>query len=113
VAKVQNSEKIIGGYNPLFWDSSNSYKSTKDSFIFSFADRNNLQNANIGYCNNNQNAICCHSNHGPAFGNGQHDLGCNNSNGDWCGYPSSYPKVDDVQNNSYFKVDDYEVIQIV
>ena len=27
--------------------------------------------------------------------------------------PSSYPKVDDIQNNSHFKVDDYEVFQVV
>src|SRR6202000_852265 len=52
IAKVQNSEKIIGGYNPLFWDSSNSDKSTNDSFIFSFPDRNNLQSAKVGYCTN-------------------------------------------------------------
>src|SRR5581483_7578091 len=54
ITKVQNSEKIIGGYNPLFWDSSSSDKSTNDSFIFSFADRNNFQSAKIGYCNNSQ-----------------------------------------------------------
>src|SRR5581483_3799679 len=42
IAKIQNSEKIIGGYSPLFWDSSNSHKYTNDSFIFSFVDRNNL-----------------------------------------------------------------------
>src|SRR5205085_9720125 len=62
IAKIQNSEKIIGGYNPLFWDSSSEYKSTKGSFIFAFADRNNLQSAKIGYCNNNQCAIYCHPN---------------------------------------------------
>src|ERR1051325_1716629 len=74
IAKIQNSEKIIGGYNPLFWDSSNSWKSTNDSFIFSFVDRNNLQSAKVGYCNkNNQYAICCYSGRGPSFGGG-HDL---------------------------------------
>ena len=36
VAKIQGSTKLIGGYNPLKWDSDNSYKSTNDSFIFSF-----------------------------------------------------------------------------
>src|SRR5580765_8164158 len=70
IAKVQNSEKIIGGYNPLFWDSSDSNKATNDSFIFSFVDRNNLQSANVGYCNKNQYAIRCISDSGPAFGDG-------------------------------------------
>src|SRR5581483_3819265 len=76
VAKIQNSEKIVGGYNPLFWDSSNNWKSTNDSFIFSFADRNNLQNAKVGYCTNQIYAVGCSSSYGPVFGNG-HDLRCN------------------------------------
>src|SRR5581483_8674832 len=36
VAKIKDSEQIVGGYNPLFWDSSNSDKVTYDSFLFSF-----------------------------------------------------------------------------
>src|SRR6266498_1104604 len=40
IVKITNSEQIVGGYNPLFWDSSNSEKSTLGSFIFSFADKN-------------------------------------------------------------------------
>src|SRR6202012_5446446 len=92
VAKIPNSEKIIGGYNPLFWDSSDSWKSTNDSFIFSFTNRNNLQNAKVGYCNNNKNAIRCYPDHGPSFGSG-HDLICHND-GNWYGIPNhSYPKI--------------------
>src|SRR5581483_8389386 len=98
VAKVKNSEKIIGGYNPLFWDSSNTYKSTNDSFIFSFTDGNNFQSAKVGYCNNNQCAVHCYSSYGPTFGSG-HDLICYD-NGRWAGNSSSYPKVDDIQNNT-------------
>src|SRR6185312_14108606 len=106
IAKTQNPEKIIGGYNPLFWDSSSGYKSTNDSFIFSFADRNNLQSAKVGYCNNNhQYAILCNSIYGPTFGGG-YDLHCN-YNGRWFSNPnsmhSSYPKIDDIQCG-YFDV---------
>ena len=36
-----------------------------------------------------------------------------NNNGKWYGYPSSYPKIDDIQHGSHFKVDDYEVFQVV
>ena len=116
IAKIQNSEKIIGGYNPLFWDSSSGiYKSTNDSFIFSFADRNNLKSAKVGYCNKNQYAICCNLYYGPTFG-ADPDLFCY-SNGTWygnsSGQNSSYPKVDDIQNASYFNIDDYEVFQVV
>ncbi|GES76301.1 BTB/POZ domain-containing protein [Rhizophagus clarus] len=37
IAKIKNSTKSIGGYNPLGW-SGNSWRNTKDSFLFSFAD---------------------------------------------------------------------------
>ncbi|RIA79105.1 hypothetical protein C1645_752151 [Glomus cerebriforme] len=47
VLKIKNSEQIVGGYNPLFWDSSNTYKSTKDSFILSFTDKNDPQSAKV------------------------------------------------------------------
>jgi len=110
VAKIQNSEKIVGGYNPLFWDSSDLYKSTNGSFIFSFTDRNNLQSAKVGYCNENQNAVYCNPSNGPVFGNGSfHCYG----DGTWIGYPNTYPKVDDIQNRNEFNVDDYEVFQVV
>ncbi|POG80912.1 hypothetical protein GLOIN_2v1471154 [Rhizophagus irregularis DAOM 181602=DAOM 197198] len=49
IVKIKNSEQIVGGYNPLSWDSSGIDKSTKDSFIFSIADKNNLQSANVSY----------------------------------------------------------------
>src|SRR5205823_14422093 len=39
VIKIKNSEQIVGGYNPLNWDSSETWKSTYDSFIFLFANR--------------------------------------------------------------------------
>src|SRR3989442_11823715 len=57
IAKVTNSEQIVGGYNPLFWDSSANYKSTNDSFIFSFTNRNDFQSAKVGYCNNAKYAV--------------------------------------------------------
>ncbi|RIA82329.1 hypothetical protein C1645_835524 [Glomus cerebriforme] len=67
--KNKNSKQIVGGYNPLFWESDNNghFKSTNDSFIFSFTNRDNLQTAKVGY-NNYQNSICCFLNNGPVFG---------------------------------------------
>ncbi|RIA79310.1 hypothetical protein C1645_840986 [Glomus cerebriforme] len=51
VVKIKNSKQIVGGYNPLFWESDNNghFKSANDSFIFSFTNRDNLQTAKIGY----------------------------------------------------------------
>jgi hypothetical protein len=108
VAKITNSEQIIGGYNPLCWDSSNSDQSTKDSFIFSFANRNNLRNGKAGYSNGNKYSIQCYSASGPLFGYG--DLyHCGNY---WCSTSSflnSYPRLGIPKK---FNVDDYEVFQI-
>ncbi|RGB22855.1 hypothetical protein C1646_775419 [Rhizophagus diaphanus] len=68
IVKIKNSEQIIGGYNPLFWDSSNSVKSTKDSFIFSITDKNDLQSANVVYSNGNKYSIRNYLHCGPHFG---------------------------------------------
>ena len=111
MAKVKNSEKIFGGYNPLFWDSSDSFKSTNDSFLFSFTDRNNLKSAKIGYSNGNKYSIGYYSDYGPSFGGG-HDLRF--YNGTWCSYQSSsYSKVDGIPYGSDLNVGDYEVFQVI
>src|SRR6266542_5499445 len=86
IAKVKNSEHIIGGYNPIEWDSSNLSKSTNDSFIFSFTNRSNLQSAKVGYTRIKQPSIYCSSNYGPTFG-----AGYDQDNGNWLSYnPCSY-----------------------
>ncbi|CAB4412223.1 unnamed protein product [Rhizophagus irregularis] len=38
--KVKGTEEILGGYNPLKWESSDGLVNTKDSFIFSFKNKN-------------------------------------------------------------------------
>ncbi|RGB38450.1 hypothetical protein C1646_740595 [Rhizophagus diaphanus] len=125
IVKIQNSEYIIGGYNPLFWDLNNNYKTTKDSFIFSFMDRNNLQTAKVGYIKDGQHgsSIYCNQSYGPSFGGG-HDLfqyvNYNNNNNTWGIYNSySYSKIDAPENydkSSQYKIftmENYEVFQVV
>src|ERR1051325_9533678 len=68
IAKIANSEQIVGEYNPLYWDSSNGYKSTRDSFIFSFTNRSNFQNAKVSY-SDGRYSLTCFVDYGPAFGN--------------------------------------------
>jgi hypothetical protein len=109
VVKIKNSEQIVGGYNPLFWDSSNDIKNTKDSFIFSFADKSNLQNANVVYSKTGDKSIQCYQLFGPIFGT---DL-----------YTSYEPTADTWKSSVYsyptlnlpdtIKIDDYEVFQII
>jgi hypothetical protein len=118
VAKIKDSEQIVGGYNPLFWDSSDSYKSTNGSFIFSFTDRTNLQTAKVGYCNENQYSAYCYQYYGPSFGRG-HDI--YSQNDIWyINNPYSYFSIDinNINKNvrsGYInlKVEDYEVFQVI
>jgi hypothetical protein len=122
IVKIPNAEHILGGYNPLQWNSSIAWKSTNDSFLYSFTDRNNLDSAKVGHINNSSEhaiyAIYWNQIYGPAFGGG-HDL-FQDYDGNWKSYvPYSYPKVDIPKNynrtHGYdtFNVEDYEVFQVV
>ncbi|RIA80984.1 hypothetical protein C1645_837751 [Glomus cerebriforme] len=71
VVKIANSEQIAGEYNnPLSWDTSDTYKFIKDSFIFSFTNKDNFKSAKVGYSNGNKFSIGYHSAYGPVFGGG-------------------------------------------
>ncbi|RIA84114.1 hypothetical protein C1645_430427 [Glomus cerebriforme] len=109
IAKITNLEQIVGGYNPLNWDSTSGYKHTNDSFIFSFTDRNNIQTAKMTFSNDGNNSIYCGSNFGPIFG--PQDL-YELKNGTWGSDQSAYPKIDGMPTGG-FNVDDYEVFQVV
>ncbi|CAG8598103.1 13615_t:CDS:2 [Dentiscutata heterogama] len=109
VAKISNSNMLVGGYNPLDWNG-NGYKTTTDSFIFSLSDLNNLQSAKLGRVNINSNcAVYCNNRYGPTFGGG-HDLHAPNNNSNWQCYEDSYPSVG-ITNLS--PISDYEVFQVV
>ncbi|GBC03014.1 hypothetical protein RclHR1_04930011 [Rhizophagus clarus] len=111
VAKLTNSEQIVGGYNPLFWDKSEEFKSTKDSFIFSFTNKNNYQSSKLGYPDEYEflSSIYCNGNYGPTFGGG-HDLFCQ-ADGTWASNRSySYPRI--FPPPVTFAVEDYEVFQV-
>ncbi|RGB35310.1 TLD-domain-containing protein [Rhizophagus diaphanus] len=112
VVKIKNSEQIVGGYNPLFWDSSNGFKITDNGFIFSFSDKNNLQTATVAYNIVRTHSIYCHKTCGPVFG--CNDLYINYSINPvyvWCStctvcYPTcNFPRK--------MYVDDYEVFQVI
>ncbi|PKC69538.1 hypothetical protein RhiirA1_455913 [Rhizophagus irregularis] len=47
IIKIKDSNKIIGGYNPIGWCISNSWIHSNDSFIFSFDDYLNLSKSRI------------------------------------------------------------------
>jgi len=108
IAKIEDSEQIVGGYNPLDWDLNDLWKSTKDSFIFSFKNRMMIQTAKVGYSNGDQHSIGCYSNYGPTFG-GKDLAICENNSNYWTSKPMSYPKIDIPK---LFYAEEYEVFQV-
>ncbi|PKK74533.1 hypothetical protein RhiirC2_774662 [Rhizophagus irregularis] len=70
LVKSQQSTKIYGGYNPLqFTNSGGQWKSTYESFIFSFESSKDIQDMKISRVNNQSYAIYECSNYGFSFGN--------------------------------------------
>jgi len=71
VGKIQNSEQIVGGYNPLNWNGSDfMYKRTMESFIFNISNRNDVNTAKLSYVFNRDydHAIVCARSQLPIFG---------------------------------------------
>jgi hypothetical protein len=116
IIKVKDSNEILGGYNPIVWKSDDGYGTTKDSFIFSFKDKDNIEDYILSRVKNEKYAISYYSNDdsgGPAFGNSDLDLYGNNCyNESWCHHTEYYDKpIRD--NDNYFSVEEYEIFQII
>ncbi|GBB83227.1 hypothetical protein RclHR1_00100031 [Rhizophagus clarus] len=114
--KVKGTEEIIGGYNPLEWKSSSSWGETKDSFIFSFKNKNNFKDAILS----NVKSMDCDvalwfdDFNGPHFGN---DILMEAPNESidydlvYCKQVFYEKKIRD--SEAKFTVEDYEIFQIV
>jgi hypothetical protein len=114
IIKVKDSDEILGGYNPLVWKSDNSYGATMDSFIFSFKNKENMQNYILSRVENEKFAIyndpCC----GPKF---SLDLVLCFTNLGYRGYcigrnERNYKKPIR-ENSDSFTVEEYEIFQIM
>ncbi|RGB27413.1 hypothetical protein C1646_819777 [Rhizophagus diaphanus] len=110
--KVKGTEEILGGYNPLEWTSSGSWSKTRDSFIFSFKNRN-ISDAILSIVTNENYALDNSAICGPQFGR---DL-IINSNGYAnfsviCCKKNFYEKsIRDTEDD--FSIEDYEVFQMI
>ncbi|RIA97554.1 hypothetical protein C1645_801750 [Glomus cerebriforme] len=112
IAKIKDSKKIIGGYNPLDWNGSG-FKDTSDSFIFSFDDYRDVNTGKIGRVIESRFAIRCLSNYGPLFGTINSKISNDimmTPSGRWGSAPNSYPDLNIPCN---FKIDNYEVFQVI
>ncbi|RIB25590.1 hypothetical protein C2G38_2165487 [Gigaspora rosea] len=68
VMKVKDTDEILGGYNPIQWDSAiNGFVSCKDSFIFSLKN-GNINSSTLSRVEDECCAIYCNSRFGPTFG---------------------------------------------
>ncbi|GES96365.1 carbohydrate-binding module family 13 protein [Rhizophagus clarus] len=115
VIKVKGSNEILGGYNPIEWGvSRDNYNITKDSFIFSFVNSDNIENHILSRVIDEQKAIFTASDCGPSFGSNGDDLAI------WGNYfyqksyclKKSYDKhIRNTKNT--FSVEELEVFQII
>ncbi|RIA82909.1 hypothetical protein C1645_880805 [Glomus cerebriforme] len=107
IVKKKNSNRIIGGYNPLDWNGTG-WKSTMDSFIFTLSNRFDKNTAKIGRVikEKQDKAIYCYNNTGPCWGSKDISSGLA-----WSIFPGIH--YEDVGFSSWFEDDDYEVFQVI
>jgi hypothetical protein len=97
---------IFGGFTPIAWDSSGSYKadSSQQSFLFSIKDSRNSAPRSFPLANSSK-AIYCHSLYGPTFGSG-HDLlvydGCSENTTSYTSLGSAYRNDTGLNGNQVF-----------
>ncbi|CAB4441045.1 unnamed protein product [Rhizophagus irregularis] len=104
--KLKDSNKIIGGYNPIKWSGSNKYLNSQSSFIFSFNSYTlNSSTIVLSRIVDNSRAIADGEEKNQGFGNGDLIIF-----GKSCKLTSYSVKIHD---SEYFEVDDYEVFQVV
>ncbi|UZO04992.1 uncharacterized protein OCT59_025353 [Rhizophagus irregularis] len=104
--KIEGTEEILGGYNPLKWESTNSYGKTEDSFIFSFKNKH-IKDVIISKVKDKNYAIFYKYEHGPQFGG---DIVMSSSN-EFIDYETISYQQDDYEKK--FSMEDYEVFQII
>ncbi|RIB22828.1 hypothetical protein C2G38_2172969 [Gigaspora rosea] len=110
IIKVDGTNEILGGYNPLVWQSSSStgYLKTADSFIFSLKT-NNLSSSILSRVKNIEGVIGCSSTKGLYFGCCFYMKGTRE-----CDYYRGCSVYDlSFRHSQNFKIDEYEVFQIL
>ncbi|RHZ73624.1 hypothetical protein Glove_230g190 [Diversispora epigaea] len=124
VAKIEGTNEIIGGFNPLSWDEpKGKWMKTNKSFIFSFKDGNS-QNSILSRVRNEKLALWYPYNNdkdsfGPIFGNSEFTMKSKVSDftedGQSRCWNSDYNYYEKPirTTNDYFSIIDYEVFEVV
>ncbi|CAB4430235.1 unnamed protein product [Rhizophagus irregularis] len=115
IAKVKDSNEILGGYNPLEWKSVDRYSNTYDSFIFSFNIKNRNENYILSRVKDNQYAIDNKSYYGPSFGNGDLIIwGLDiNAFGNYCNVCKNSYENSIRETEERFYVEEYEIFRLM
>ncbi|CAB4436721.1 unnamed protein product [Rhizophagus irregularis] len=113
--KIKETEEIIGGYNPLVWKSSGGYVKIKDSFIYSFKNKNNFKNPILSHVIATNYALYHGSRVGPTFGR---DINIHTFEDDSKEYNYCQCRKRDYEKKirdkeDFFSIEDYEVFQII
>ncbi|GBB96610.1 hypothetical protein RclHR1_00280002 [Rhizophagus clarus] len=117
IIKVKDSNEILGGYNPIIWESVHYFCITNDSFIFSFMNKENIENCIISRVKNIKHAIRYWDRCGPSFGKGdltiyggyQDEITFSNKT-NYCIKNSYEKQIRKTEEN--FSVEEYEVFHI-
>src|SRR6266540_2484763 len=97
------------------WKSPHEWVETKDSFIFSFKNKDNFKDPILSYVKNINRAFWYHPNRGPCFGRTDLFLHCFKSGNNYYGTHCklSYYEKNIRDTNENFSIEDYEVFQIL
>ncbi|GBB96936.1 hypothetical protein RclHR1_02880002 [Rhizophagus clarus] len=114
--KIKETEEIIGGYNPLEWKSSSDYIKTKDSFIFSFKNKNDFKDPTLSYVMDMDYALYYDGYFGPTFGEDIEiyvEVDDDSKEYDYCQYKQQHYEKNLRVTENLFLIEDYEVFQII
>jgi hypothetical protein len=122
IIKVKDSNEILGGYNPIEWKKGRgifgNFGTTKDSFIFSFTNKENIKKHIISRVKYENYAIGYSRIYGPSFGGGDFVIcgGDDEEDGSFSDKTSyctknSYEKQIR-KTEEYFSVEEYEVFLV-
>ncbi|RIB10635.1 hypothetical protein C2G38_2043320 [Gigaspora rosea] len=88
IMKVENTDEILGGYNPIERDKTFKYwRNCNNSFIFSLKN-NTIQSSILSRVKDTDYAIYCDPSYGPCFGGGFDICVVNNFVQCWCRHSS-------------------------
>ncbi|GBB83396.1 hypothetical protein RclHR1_10110008 [Rhizophagus clarus] len=112
---VLDRGEILGGYNPIIWETSKNWGETKDSFIFSLKNKNNLiKDEKISRVNQIDSALNYGKSYGPSFGKDLVIYGSSDNkdfDDNCCKLVYYEEKIRDTDDK--FSIADYEVFQII